>query len=194
MSNTNRWILRSCQCIWALALMWYGAGAAAQTIPDYTLHPGDQLDIAVWKEPDLTRTTLVRPDGKFSFPLAGEINAIGRSVAQVQQEIENKLKKYIPEPVVTVTLKEVDGNRVYVIGQVQKPGAVGMNPTINVLQSLSIAGGLTPFAAANEIIVIRTAGAGSEQRVFRFRYGEVNRGNNLQQNIQLVAGDVVVVP
>lgn len=166
---------------------------AAQPAPqDYTLNPGDQLEISVWKEPDLTKTVQVRPDGKFSVPLAGEIVAAGRTVAQVQSDISNRLVKYIPEPVVTASLTILEGNRVYVIGQVTKPGAYVMNPRLTVLQALSVAGGMTPFAAANDILVMR--GSGRAQRMLPFRYGEVVRGRNLEQNVTLEAGDVVVVP
>jgi polysaccharide export outer membrane protein len=163
-----------------------------QALADYTLHPGDQLEIAVWKEPDLTKTTIVRPDGKVSFPLAGEIVAIGRSIPQIQAEITNKLKAYIPEPVVTATLTTMEGNRIYVIGQVAKAGSFPMNPRLNVLQALSLASGLTPFASVNDIIVVRGTGPG--QKVFQFRYGDVSKGKGLEQNIPLEAGDVVVVP
>ena len=164
----------------------------AQQPPDYQLNPGDQLDIAVWKELELTKTVIVRPDGKFNFPLCGEVVAAGRTIVQVQQEITNKLKTYIPEAVVTVAVKELDGYRVYVIGQVNKPGSYVMNPRMNVLQALSVAGGFTPFAALNDIVVLR--GAGPQQHTLPFHYGEVVKGRNLPQNLQLEAGDVVVVP
>jgi polysaccharide export outer membrane protein len=164
----------------------------AQQLPDYTLNPGDQIDIAVWKELELTKTVIVRPDGKFSFPLAGEIQASGRTIAQVQAEITNKLKTYIPEAVVTVAVKELDGYKVYVIGQVSKPGSFVMNPRMNVLQALTVAGGMTPFAGLNDIIVLR--GTGAAQHVIQFHYTDVVKGRNLNQNIQLEAGDVVVVP
>jgi polysaccharide export outer membrane protein len=167
-------------------------GRAQQPLPDYTLNPGDQIDVAVWKELELTKTVIVRPDGKFSFPLAGEIQAAGRTIAQVQTEITNKLKTYIPEAVVTAAVKELDGYRVYVIGQVGKPGSFVMNPRLNVLQALTVAGGMTPFAGPNDIIVLR--GTGATQHVIPFHYGEVVKGRNLNQNIQLEAGDVVVVP
>ena len=166
--------------------------ARSQQLPDYTLSPGDQLEISVWKEPDLTKTVIVRPDGKFSVPLAGEINAVGRTLSQVQTDITNRLLKYIPEAVVTATLTQLEGNRVFVIGQVNKPGAYVMNPRYNVLQALSVAGGLTPFAGANDIIILR--GTGPKQRVIPFRYGDVSKGRSLEQNISLEAGDVVVVP
>ena len=161
-------------------------------IPDYSISPGDELEVSVWKEPDLSKTVIVRPDGKFSVPLAGEIMAARRSVDQIQNEITNKLKKYIPEAVVTVSITKLEGNRIYVIGQVTKPGAFTMNPRLNVVQALSMAGGMTPFAALNDIIVLRSAGP--SQRVLPFRYGDVSKNRNLEQNIQLEAGDVVIVP
>jgi polysaccharide export outer membrane protein len=168
------------------------AAAQGQQLPDYTLNTGDSLEISVWKEPDLTKTVVVRPDGKFSFPLAGEIVGAGRSVAQVQTEITARLQKYIPEPVVTATITILEGNRVYVIGQVNKPGSYVMNPRLNVLQALSVAGGMTPFAGTNDIIVLRSTGG--KQRVLQFHYGDVSKGRNLEQNVALEAGDVVVVP
>lgn len=166
--------------------------ADAQTQPDYTLNAGDTLDIDVYKETELTKTVIVRPDGKFSFPLAGEINAGGRTITQVQNDITQRLVKYIPEPVVTAAVKTLDGCRIYVIGQVAKAGSFVMNPRINVLQALSLAGGMTPFASTNDVVVIR--GFGANQKVLPFRYGEVSKGKNLNQNVILEPGDVVVVP
>jgi polysaccharide export outer membrane protein len=164
----------------------------AQTQPDYTLNAGDTLDIDVYKEVELTKTVVVRPDGKFSFPLAGEINTTGRTVAQVQADITQRLVKYIPEPVVTAAVKTLDGCRIYIIGQVAKAGSFVMNPRITVLQALSLAGGMTPFASTNDVVILR--GVGPNQRVLPFRYGEVSKGKNLNQNVLLEPGDVVVVP
>jgi polysaccharide biosynthesis/export protein len=180
------WVLAS-----LLALVATTA-ARGQSLPDYLLLPGDKLEVSVWKETEMQRTVIVRPDGKFSFPLTGEVKAAGRSVEQVRSEIETKLVRYISEPVVTVALSEIVGNRVYVIGQVLKPGVFVMNPQVNVLQALSLAGGMTPFAKSDDIIVIR--GDASGQRTLPFRYGQVSSGRNLEQNILLDSGDVVVVP
>lgn len=176
---------------WLTVSVWV-VPAHSQQLPDYKLSPGDQLEISVWKEPDLTKTVIVRPDGKFSVPLAGEINAVGRTLTQVQTDITNRLLKYVPEAVVTAALVVMEGNRIYVIGQVNKPGTFVMNPRFNVLQALSVAGGLTPFAGVNDIIILR--GSGSQQRMIPFRYGEVVKGRNLEQNMTLEAGDVVIVP
>jgi len=168
------------------ALAW------SQALPAYNLQPGDNIEVSVYGEKDLERKLMVRPDGKFSVPLAGEIAAAGRTVSDIQTELTGKLQKYIPEAVVTISVTGIDGNKVYVIGQVAKPGAFVMNPAINVLQALSLAGGTTPFAALNDIIVIR--GNGADQQVIRFPYDEIKRGKALTQNIQLVSGDVVIVP
>jgi polysaccharide export outer membrane protein len=164
----------------------------AQATPGYTLHAGDRIEVSVWREEELQREIMIRPDGRFSFPLTGEIVAAGRTVADIRAELTEKLMKYIPEAVVTVTVTGIDGNRIYVIGQVQNPGSFVMNPRINVLQALSQAGGTTPFAELNDIIVVR--GSGREQRVFRFRFNDVSRGRDLEQNIVLESGDVIVVP
>jgi polysaccharide export outer membrane protein len=166
--------------------------AWSQALPAYNLQPGDNIEVSVYGEKDLERKLMVRPDGKFSMPLAGEIVAAGRTVADIQTELTGKFQKYIPEAVVTVSVTGIDGNRVYIIGQVGKPGAFVMNPALNVLQALSLAGGTTPFAAVNDIIVIR--GTGADQKVIRFPYDEIKRGKALTQNIQLVSGDVVIVP
>jgi polysaccharide export outer membrane protein len=174
-----------------LASVWTD-GAVAQEQPDYTLNAGDTLDISVWKEDQLTKTVIVRPDGKFSFPLAGEITAVGHTVAQIQKEIAARLKTYMPEPAVAVSVKALDGCRVYIIGQVSKPGSFVMNPRMSVLQALSLAGGMTPFAAVNDVIVLR--GTGAAQRTLSFHYGEVSKGRGLSQNVMLEAGDVVIVP
>jgi polysaccharide export outer membrane protein len=165
------------------------AAAAAAT---YTLQPGDEIEVSVYGEMELQRKMLIRPDGKFSFPLAGEVNAMSRSVADVQGELTSKIRPLIPEAVVTVSVTGLDGNRAYVIGQVTKAGAIPLNPRINVLQALSLAGGTTPFAALNDIIILR--GSGREQKAFRFAYDEIKKGRNLEQNIQLENGDVVLVP
>lgn len=174
------------------ALFSAAAPSGAQQPPDYIVNAGDQLEISVWKEPDLTKTTMVRPDGKLSVPLAGEVVAAGRTIVQIQTEITTRLTKYIPEAVVTATLTGIDGNRVYVIGQVNKPGSYVMNPRLSVIQALSMAGGMTPFAGLNDIIVLR--GTGKGQHVLSFHYEEVSKGRKLEQNIALEAGDVVVVP
>jgi polysaccharide export outer membrane protein len=158
----------------------------------YQVQPGDILQITVWKEEDLQREVLVRPDGGISFPLAGDVAAAGRTVDQVQEELAAKIESYIPEPVVTVAVKQVVGNRVYVVGRVNKPGEIIMGHELTVMQALSLAGGVTPFAALNKVHVLRRDQG--VERSIPFRYGDVEKGRSLSQNIVLQNGDVVVVP
>jgi len=185
-------------CGFVLALFLSGAvpltaRAAAPADAAYTVKPGDTLLISVWKEPDLQGPVLVRPDGGFSFPLAGQMDARNKTVAELQQELTTRLKKYISDPVVTVSIQDIKGNKVYVIGQVQKPGEFVVNPRVDVMQALSMAGGMTPFAALGDISILRRNDTGQQQSL-PFKYTDVVRGKNLQQNIMLQAGDVVVVP
>jgi polysaccharide biosynthesis/export protein len=177
----------------ALVVGAFAGPAQGQALPDYLLQPGDELEISVWGEEELQRTVLVRPDGKLSFPLADEINAVGRTAADVQREITERLSTYIPEAVVTVSIAGILGNRIYIIGQVNNPGSFVMNPQLTVLQALSLAGGFTAFASINDVLVIRTPVNG-QQQTFGFRYSDVTRGRNLDQNIRLHSGDVVIVP
>jgi len=175
------------------ALILLSASIHAQTLPDYRLHPGDKVIVGVYDDPKLLPQEItVTPDGKISYPLAGEIIAGGKTVEQVRLELQDKLKKYISDPIATVIVTDTKGNVVYVIGQVNKPGSIIMNPTINVLQALSVAGGGNPYAKLDGIIVIRSSPSG--QRVLPFRYGAVSSGKDLAQNVQLESGDVVVVP
>jgi polysaccharide export outer membrane protein len=196
-------IMKKCHrawCLLALAGVSLGVGAAdapatapaAAGVAEYRLHPGDRLAISVWKEPEMQRELTIAPDGRVAFPLTGEIQAAGKFVGDVRREIETRLKKFIPEPTVNVSVVNVEGNRVFVIGQVTRPGAYVMNPELNVLQALSLAGGGTAFAKLDGVIILR--GTGSAQDVKRFRFSQVSEGKNLEQNIVLQSGDVVVVP
>ncbi|HUI60269.1 MAG TPA: polysaccharide biosynthesis/export family protein [Steroidobacteraceae bacterium] len=178
----------------AATLLGLCAGAAgAADLPDYKIHPGDKILLGLYDDPKMQPTEItVAPDGKLAFPLAGTIIAAGKSVEQLRVELETKLRKYVSEPAVTVAVTQVNGNVAYVIGQVNKPGAFVMNPMINVLQALSLAGGGNPYAKLDGIIIIRSAPGG--QRVLNFRYSQVSSGKNLEQNVELESGDVVVVP
>ncbi len=172
-----------------------GAILAQESTPldaTYLVKPGDQLEISVWKEEDLRQVVLIRPDGGFSFPLAGDLLASGKTVDTIREELAERLSRYIPDLVVTVMVTAIDGNKIYVIGQVTRPGAFIMNPRVDVMQALSLAGGTTPFAALNDIKILRRRGA--QQTVLPFRFNDVARGRDLAQNILLESGDVVVVP
>jgi polysaccharide biosynthesis/export protein len=158
----------------------------------YRIQPGDVLDISVWKEEDLVKQVLVRPDGGMSFPLAGDIKAAGKSVADLQEIITERLTKYIPDPMVTVATLKLDGNKIYVIGKVARPGEFLANRYMDVVQALSVAGGMTPYSAANKITILRRENG--KQVSIPFRYGDIEKGQDLEQNIILQSGDVVVVP
>jgi polysaccharide export outer membrane protein len=170
------------------------ANAQEPSRPDasYKVLPGDLLQVSVWKEPDLQLDLLVRPDGAISFPLAGEIATGNKSVSDLQAELTMRLARFITDPVVTVSVREVLGNKVYVIGQVNNPGEFVVNPQVDVLQALSMAGGTTPFADLDNIRILRRDE--SRQSALSFNYKDVIRGRNLEQNVMLVSGDVVIVP
>ena len=159
---------------------------------DYLIGPEDVLEISVWKEEGLKKEVLVRPDGGISFPLAGDMQAAGKSARQLQQEIVERLGKFMSDPVVSVAVLKIVGNKIYVIGRVNKPGEYAAGRYVDVLQALSMAGGLTPFAAENNIKVLRKESG--KDLIFPFRYSQVKAGENLDQNITLKGGDVVVVP
>jgi len=216
MRDQARALTRAVGCIgmcWAAALAAQPAGRsatqpavqsaaqpAAQSAaqPDtgavarYEVQPSDVLQISVWKEPELSQQVLVRPDGAFSSPLAGDISAIGKTVEELRRELVERLKRYMPDPVVTVTVLEIRGNKIYVIGQVNTPGEFVVNPRVDVMQALSLAGGTTAFASPSEIFVLRRDN-GQQQRL-PFNFDAVLRGRLLEQNILLRTGDVVVVP
>jgi polysaccharide export outer membrane protein len=181
---------------WAMGIPALAADpppAQVATQTDYKIHAGDQLLVGVYDDPKMPPiTVIVAPDGKISFPLIGILVAGGKTPEQLRVEMDTKLRKFVAEPVVTVSLTDVKGNVAYVIGQVSKPGVIVMNPAVNVLQALSIAGGGNPYAKMDNIIVIRNSVGG--QRVLNFRYGAVASGKDLQQNVTLESGDVVVVP
>lgn len=159
---------------------------------DYLLRPGDVLQVSVWHEAELNAEVLVRPDGKFSFPLAGEITAAGRSPAQVREELVKKIDEFIPDAVATVMVKEIAGNKAFVVGKVTRPGPIPMTEDTNVMQALSMAGGTAQFAGLKDIVILR--GQAGTQTAIPFNYDEVEQGKALEQNIVLQPGDVVVVP
>jgi polysaccharide export outer membrane protein len=160
--------------------------------PDYIIGPGDILDISLWRDDALTKQVVVLPDGKISYPLIGEIIAGGRTIGDLKSEIAEKLVPYVPEPVLNIEVKQVNSMILYVIGRVNSPGRFVLNANVNVLQALSIAGGLNPFAKRSKIKIFRKQG--DQTKVFPFNYDEVVDGVNLGQNITLQRGDVIVVP
>jgi polysaccharide export outer membrane protein len=161
-------------------------------LSSYRVGPEDMLEISVWREEGLKKEVLVRPDGGMSYPLIGDVQAAGKTVLEIRQEIARRLERFIPDPAVSVAILKVGSQRIYVIGRVNKPGEYPIGRYVDVLQALSLAGGLTPFADRNDIRVMRREG--DRQVVLPFEYGRVVRGEKLEQNVQLRGGDVVVVP
>jgi polysaccharide export outer membrane protein len=175
------------------AALFVSLNALAEPVPDtYKLQPGDLLMVSVWKEPELSSDLLIRPDGAISMPLAGSMDAAGHTVEELRKEIDLRLRRFIPDPSVAVMVKQTQGNQIFVIGKVNKPGQYPLNRPVDVMQALSIAGGATPFAAINDIRILRRVDG--EEKSISFHYGEVEHGHRLQQNMLLQSGDTVVVP
>jgi polysaccharide export outer membrane protein len=159
----------------------------------YLINSGDVLEIFVWNEEELNKQVIVRPDGFISLPLAGQIEAGGKTPDQLEQAIAEALGKYLKDaPQVTASVIALDGNKIYVLGKVQRPGEFPMNRQTDIMQALALAGGLNQFAAENKIVVLRRDALG-KLHATPFEYGEVKGGDDLETNILLQSGDVVVV-
>jgi len=166
----------------------------AQQTPglEYRIGPEDILHISVWKEEDLDRKVLVRPDGGVSFPLVGDIQVSGRTPLEVQDEIRSRLERFVPDAEVTVAVDEISGYTVFVLGEVKEPGQFTLGRYVDVVQALTLAGGLTPYASDGKIKILRRQDG--REVVYRFDFGDIKRERGLEQNIVLQSGDVVVVP
>jgi polysaccharide export outer membrane protein len=159
---------------------------------DYIIAAGDILDVSVWKNEALTKTLTVLPDGKINFPLVGELVAGGKTVAQLKRELENRISQYVPQPVITVIVQQVNSMLIYVLGKVNDPGRFILGNNINVLQALAVAGGLNPFADRNKIKIFREEAG--KTTIFDFEYDAASKGEDLTQNIHLKRGDIIIVP
>nr|WP_321400016.1 polysaccharide biosynthesis/export family protein [uncultured Desulfobacter sp.] len=171
-----------------LILVCWAVTAGAE---EYRIGAGDMLDISVWKNADLTRQRVVLPDGTIQMPLLGQITVEGKTVVDLEKELEEKLASFVSSPVLSVSLIQVNSMVVYVIGKVNHPGRFAVHKNIDVLQALSVAGGLTPFAKEKEIGVFRKVDG--QTQIMNFNYDEVSEGENLDQNIMLQRDDVIVV-
>jgi len=158
---------------------------------DYVIGADDTLHISVWKEPDLTETLPVRPDGKISMPLLNDITAAGLTPLQLKDSITEKLKKYIADPRVTVVVTGMNSRRIFVTGEVLHTGPMALLPHMTILQALAQAG-FTQFANPKAIYLLRTENG--KQEKLPFNYKQVVKGNHPEQNITLKPGDTVVVP
>jgi len=158
----------------------------------YTIGPMDVLEVHVWKEPDFSRTLLVRPDGQITMPLIGDIHASGMSTLALKNLIRIKLKHFLDNPEVTVILVASNSKKFYIIGKVGAPGTYPLNYNMTVLQALSVAGGLREWADKDSIRIIRRSGG--KKVILKFDYDKAISGKNLEQNILLKPNDTIVVP
>jgi polysaccharide biosynthesis/export protein len=158
----------------------------------YVIGPDDLLDISVWKEPDLTRTVPVRPDGKISLPLLNDVQAAGQTPTQLAAHLTETLRRYVTDPQVTVIVTAINSQRIYLLGEVTRAGAYPLLPGMTVLQAISSAGGLTQYARTQKIYVLRDGESGQEK--LTFNYKDFLKGRNPEQNVALKVGDTIVVP
>jgi polysaccharide export outer membrane protein len=159
---------------------------------DYRIGPADVLQVTVWRNENLSRTVPVRPDGKISLPLLNDVQAEGLTTIELRDQIARRLKEYVTAPDVTVTVTEINSLKVSVLGQVQKPGVLEVKRQLTVLEAIALAGGLTPFASANRMVVIRRQPDGNTIRI-GVRYKDLINGDD-RQNISLQRDDTIVVP
>jgi polysaccharide export outer membrane protein len=160
--------------------------------PPYLLKEGDVLEVSVWQEDSLKKELRVLPDGSITFPLVGRVEVAGGTAADVEKKVAEKLKPYLTDPVVNVVVGNINGNRVYVLGNVAKPGPIVLDVPMSVLQVLSSAGGLGRFADENAIKVLRATAEGVA--ILPVRYSDLIKAKDLSTNVQLRAGDTLLVP
>ncbi|MGH9475599.1 MAG: polysaccharide biosynthesis/export family protein [Terriglobales bacterium] len=168
------------------------AGAAAG--PEYVLGPGDVLAIDVWHEPEISRTLPVRPDGRLSLPLVGEVQAQGKTALQLQDEISSRLTKYIDHPTVTVMVQDAVSQSFVILGKVMHPGTYSLAHPEAILDAIAMAGGLDPFAHGNKIYMLRKRKSDGVMLRYNFNFQSVSLGVAPQQNVMLAPGDIIVVP
>lgn len=167
--------------------------AAAELPEDYVIGLEDILSVNVWKEPELSvKEVVVRPDGKISVPLIGDIQASGLTPMQLQERITERMKEYVAAPSVTIVVLRVGSRSVSIVGQVAKPGIYYLGAPMTVLELLARAGGIGPDAEEKKIAIVRTEGGKTVS--YRFNYKDVSKGKRLEQNIELKNGDTIIVP
>jgi polysaccharide export outer membrane protein len=176
----------------AALLLGRDAMALAEESP-YIIGPDDVLSVVFWRDKDMSQDVVVRPDGKISLPLVNDIQAGGLTPSQLCDVIKDAARRFVEDPSVTVVVKQINSRKVFITGQVEKPGPYPINGRMSVVQLISLAGGLKEYTDGKRILIMRTDKAG--RKVARpFNYREVLAGRNLEQNIDLEPGDTVVVP
>jgi polysaccharide biosynthesis/export protein len=166
--------------------------SAAPLPPGYLIGPEDVLAILFWRDKDMSADVVVRPDGKISLPLINDVDVAGLSPDQLRERLTQVASKFIPDPSLTVVVKEIHSRKVFITGNVGKPGAYPLSGDMNVVQLIALAGGLAEYADAKNIVVMRNDGG--TQQGFKVNYKDVVKQKNVQQNIALKPGDTVVVP
>ncbi len=168
--------------------------AAPYVSGDYKIGPEDVVEVIIWRNADLSKVVIVRPDGNISLPLVGDVRAVGMTAVDLAKDIKYRLKDYKNDPSVSVVVQQVNSYNVYVMGEVVKPGRFQLKSFTTTLQAISLAGGFTQFAVKNKIFVLRKLpGSGAETRI-NVRYDDIISGADTAQNIVLIPGDTVVVP
>jgi polysaccharide export outer membrane protein len=160
--------------------------------PDYVIGPDDVLSIVFWRDKDMSADVGVRPDGKISLPLLNDIQAAGLTPEQLRVNLTAAADKYISDPNVSVVVKAINSRKVFITGQVGKPGPYPLTGSTTVLQMLAMAGGLGEYSKSDRVVVMRTENGKTTS--YKFNYKDVTQGKNLQQNIELKPGDTIIVP
>lgn len=168
------------------------AGSAINVDSEYVIGPDDVLGVMVWREPELSGDVTVRPDGKITLPVVGEVAAAGLRPEALQKVLQSAAAKYVTAPNVQVVVRTINSRKVFVTGRVVDPGTYTLNGPLTVVQAIALAGGLTEYADAKNVTVLRTTPKGP--LTFKFNYRDVSKGKKLEQNIQLLPGDTILVP
>jgi polysaccharide export outer membrane protein len=194
----------ACGVLWAPAAAWQspalqepgkadGTSMPSAALPrDYVIGPEDLLSIVFWQEPAMSTEVVVRPDGKISLPLLKDVQAAGYTPEQLTDALMKAATKYVSRPNATVIVKQINSRKVFVVGQVAKPGAFPLSGDLTVLQVIALAGDVLEYAKSSSVVIVRKE-AGGEQR-FKFNYKQVVKGKNTEQNILLKPGDTIIVP
>lgn len=162
--------------------------------PDYIIGPEDVLEITVWRNADLSKVVAVRPDGRISLPLVGDVTAVGRTAAALAEEISGRLKDYKENPQVSIVVREVNSYAVFVLGEVMRPGKYPLKSKTTLLQAITLAGGFTGIAARNKLVVFRFAESGQKDMKLKASYDDIIMRDSSQQNVELKPGDTIVIP
>ena len=197
-ARTGVWLMLLCllsSCTKVVVQHPFDISAEPQSADDYQLGPEDVLEVLVWKNADLSKVVTVRPDGKISLPLIGDVQATGFTAAQVQDEITKRLTPFYQEPPqVSLIVQQANSYVIYILGEVGRPGQYTVKRGTTFLQAIALAGGFTPFAATNDILLLRNSHGDPQQRAAKIRYGDILAGKYRENNILLKSGDTIVIP